>query len=320
MIKQQNIIKQTVLLALLSLPILSNAHPTLLSDAQLSSGGFFGLTTGLSVIILTVIIFVLLGIFITLLVLSRLKNELDKAQWEKDHPGEQYHSDKTFFEQIKAEGQIFFNRVNPNFVIVSVIGIIGLFSMVDWYQRAQDLGTQHGYAPEQPIKFNHKLHAGELGIQCQYCHTGAEKGKQAGIPPISTCMNCHSYVKEGAQYGNVEINKIKEAYNTKKPVRWVRIHNLPDHVYFNHSQHVVAGKVKCQTCHGAVQEMAKVQQISTLEMGWCINCHREMKIDDKNPYYASTYDFVKKHKEIQKNGASYTVAQMGGLECSKCHY
>ncbi|MDZ4838408.1 MAG: cytochrome c3 family protein [Bacteroidota bacterium] len=215
-------------------------------------------------------------------------------------------------------------RLNKTMFFLFLGLVIFLFSVVGWYGRAQDLGTQIGYAPEQPIKFNHKLHAGQYNIQCQYCHIGVEKGKQAGIPSLNVCMNCHNAIQQGPQYGKTEIAKIYKAMdydaekreygNNPNPVKWVRIHNLPDHVYFNHAQHVKAGKLQCANCHGAVNQMERVQQTATLEMGWCINCHREKQIDSKgNKYYAATYDFVEKHK-------AYTVAQMGGLECAKCHY
>lgn len=217
-------------------------------------------------------------------------------------------------------------NTNPIFVISTLSVVLFLFFCLDLYDRAQDLGTQVAYAPEQPIKFNHKLHAGQYGIQCQYCHTGVEKGKSANLPSLGTCMNCHNYINKGPQYGNTEIAKIyeyldydptkpiNERYgNNAKPVEWIRIHNLPDHVYFNHQQHVVAGKLDCANCHGAVNQMERLQQSSTLEMGWCINCHREKQVDTENPYYQGTFEFVKEHDK-------YTVATLGGLECSKCHY
>jgi preprotein translocase subunit SecG len=310
-----------ILLIVTSIFIPKITTASILIGAQSDIFGSAGVTSGLGVTILAICLVILAAIFIALLVLANIRKQIDEQKWTNENPDMPYpFPNKSMIENLKEQAVISFNKLNPNFIILTIVGIIAVFSISDWYNRAQDLGSQHGYAPEQPIKFNHKVHAGQLNIQCQYCHNGAEKGKQSGIPSLSTCMNCHNYVKEGHQYGTAEISKITEAYTNKKPVKWVRIHNLPDHVYFNHSQHVVAGKLKCQNCHGAVQEMEKVQQVSTLEMGWCINCHREMKIDETNPYYAQTYDFVKKHKEIKMNGAKYTVAQMGGLECAKCHY
>jgi len=281
------------------------------------------LTSDSVFIVLIVVALLLTTIFSTLLILvTRSKKQALKAQWESENPGQTYDGEgKTNLkENLQESFQKFNSKIQPTFIVLSIVGILTYIQLADWYNRAQDLGTQQGYAPEQPIKFNHKLHAGQYGIQCQYCHTGVEKGKQANIPSANICMNCHNYIKQGPQYGTAEVSKLTEYYAKKQPIKWVRIHNLPDHVYFNHSQHVVAGKIKCQQCHGAVQEMEKVAQSATLEMGWCINCHREMKIDDNNTYYAATFDFVKKHKQMKKEGQKYTVAQMGGLECAKCHY
>src|SRR5690606_23607738 len=123
---------------------------------------------------------------------------------------------------------------------------------------------------------------------CKYCHSTVEVSKQASVPAVSTCMNCHAYVDAKAKYdGKVspEIQKIRTAYETGTPIKWVRIHNLPDHAYFNHAQHVSVGKVECQTCHGPIETMAKVEQFSSLQMGWCVNCHRESKVDVKNNDY-----------------------------------
>jgi cytochrome c553 len=202
---------------------------------------------------------------------------------------------------------------NKTMLVISALGLVVLILFIGLYKRAQDLGTQIGYAPEQPIKFNHKIHAGQYGINCEYCHTGVEKAKNASIPSLSTCMNCHDYIKEGPQYGKTEIAKLVDHYNKGIPVKWVRIHNLPDFVYFSHAQHVKAGKLDCANCHGRVAEMERVTQVATLEMGWCVNCHREKAVDTSNPYYTATFDFIKKHKK-------YTIGQLGGLECSKCHY
>lgn len=187
------------------------------------------------------------------------------------------------------------------------------------------IGVYQGYRPEQPINFSHKIHAGQNGINCVYCHTAAEKGKNAGIPSLNVCMNCHTYVDQGPS-GKTEIAKIYAALDfdpaTKtygpnpKPVKWVRIHNLPDLAYFNHSQHVVVGKVECQKCHGEVQDEAVLAQNAPLTMGWCINCHRETSVQTAdNAYYD---DFIKRHQGAL-DGA-ITVDKIGGLECAKCHH
>ena len=195
--------------------------------------------------------------------------------------------------------------------------------------NAVSLGRQQGYQPTQPIKFSHATHAGINKIECQYCHDGARRSKHASIPGPSTCMNCHKAINKGPRYGTEEIGKIYKAagYNVDKqvydkpqiPLEWTRIHNLPDHVYFNHAQHVVAGKVKCQECHGKVEEMEVVQQHAPLSMGWCINCHRNKEVQFKDNKY---YEAYQGYHDALKNGtkSKVTVEDIGGLECQKCHY
>jgi len=208
------------------------------------------------------------------------------------------------------------NRRFIGFVIILTFIFVG-------YRAADssiDMGRSQGYAPDQPIKYSHKLHAGEMKIDCKYCHVGVEKGKQAGIPTVNICMNCHKAVDQTVNgTGKEEIQKIRDAYTNNKPIEWVRIHNLPDHVYFNHAQHVKAGQVACQTCHGQIQEMEVVAQNQPLSMSWCINCHRETKVQfNTNKYYGMYEDLHKEMKDGKVKGV--TEAMMGGLECQKCHY
>jgi len=200
-----------------------------------------------------------------------------------------------------------------------------------------NLGRQQGYAPEQPIAFSHKIHAGINKIDCQYCHSGARKGKSAVIPSLNVCMNCHKAIDKydgdelwNGKDGTSEIHKIyahigwdpekrrfKEGAETKN-IEWTRIHNLPDHVYFNHAQHVNAGKVECQTCHGPVEEMDVLKQHAPLSMGWCINCHRETEVQFDNEYYEHYEQF---HQELSSGERNkVTVEHIGGTECQKCHY
>src|SRR6266581_989105 len=155
-----------------------------------------------------------------------------------------------------------------SFLLGSAAGVCG----VGWVAVAgvSRLGVQKGYAPEQPIAFPHKVHAGDYGIPCLYCHYGARTSRHAGIPSASVCMNCHSMLEKQT----VEIEKLKEAVQMGRPIAWVKVHNLPDFVYFNHSQHVLNG-VQCQRCHGPVETMERVEQVSPLTMGWCLDCHRE---------------------------------------------
>ncbi len=211
---------------------------------------------------------------------------------------------------------------------------------------AVSLGRTKGYQPEQPIYYSHKVHAGTNQISCLYCHGGAQESKHANIPSVNICMNCHMaineyngkdkiYKEDGTEInGTAEIQKLYKyaGYDPNvskvwdagkgKPVEWVKIHNLPDHVYFNHSQHVKVGKVACQTCHGEIQKMDEVKQFADLSMGWCINCHRSTKVQFKENGFYSIYQ--KFHDDlangkIDKN-KGITVEKIGGTECQKCHY
>jgi len=208
---------------------------------------------------------------------------------------------------------------------------------------AMALGRSKDYQPEQPIYYSHKVHAGTNQISCQYCHIGVYQGKQATIPSVNICMNCHMSINEytGEKIFNEEgeeVNgtaQIQQLYkyagytpgkpwdaSKAKPIEWKRLHNLPDHVYFNHSQHVKAGKVACQTCHGEIQNMGEVKQFADLSMGWCINCHRETKVQFKDNGFYSIYE---KYHDDLKNGKidstkGITVEKIGGTDCQKCHY
>ena len=204
-----------------------------------------------------------------------------------------------------------------------------LFFVFALGKSAIGLGRQQGYQPSQPIKFSHAVHAGKNKIECQYCHYGAAESKHSNIPSVSTCMNCHMAIQSGPSYGKTEINKIYEAVGwdpatskyskTPKKVEWVRIHNLPDHVYFNHAQHVTAGKVECQTCHGPIETMEEVYQYSPLSMGWCINCHRNHDVQFVDNAYYNT--FKKFHDDMKAGDRKrVTVEDIGGTECQKCHY
>jgi mono/diheme cytochrome c family protein len=201
---------------------------------------------------------------------------------------------------------------SKEFIIIVSLLFVGVGVRSCWVGLLS-IGVEQNYAPVQPIPFSHKLHAGDNQIDCGYCHTGVYRGKNAGIPAVNICMNCHSGIKSGPQHGTKAIAKVIEAWETKKPIKWVRIHNLPDLAYFNHSQHTVVGGVKCETCHGPIAEMEVVKQFSPLTMGWCINCHRETAVNGKDNAY---YDKLM----AAHNGKKLTVEEIGGLECSKCHY
>ncbi len=214
---------------------------------------------------------------------------------------------------------IFLHRIK--WKIVPVIIFIGAFG---WQVKmivtdAIKLGRQESYAPDQPIKFSHKVHVGENGIDCMYCHTTVEQGKSAGIPAANLCMNCHIIVREGTNSGKFEIAKVVEANETGEPIDWIRIHNLPDHVFFSHAVHVGSGKLDCAQCHGPVEDMDIMEQHSDLSMGWCVNCHRDTKVDFGNNGYYEHY--IKMHEDL-KSGAidSVTAADIGANDCMRCHY
>ncbi|HMP29433.1 MAG TPA: c-type cytochrome, partial [Saprospiraceae bacterium] len=288
-------------------------------------------------------------------------------------------------EGIEYEKPSLLSVLTSKGLVTFLLFCLVIFGGYTTVNRAINLGRQQGYEPDQPIKFSHVTHAGINKIDCQYCHDGARRSKHSVIPAANTCMNCHSAIKVGSQYGTAEITKIyasigfdplnnkyvenyekmseeeikklytawmADAYVTDKglaaidsegedlvekqwrelkksltneqkktipgPIEWVRIHNLPDHAYFNHAQHVAIGKVACQTCHGEVEKMEVVKQYSPLSMGWCINCHRETEVKFSDNDYYNSYE--KFHTEI-KDGkrTKVTVADIGGLECQKCH-
>ena len=212
-------------------------------------------------------------------------------------------------------------------VVLSVVVLLIFGAHAAW-NLLTGVGVTQGYKPEQPIAFSHKLHSGENGVDCNYCHHSARHSKSSAIPSANVCMNCHTYINEGPS-GKEEIQKIYDAVGfdpekgkyiegyEQKPIKWIRIHNLPDLAYFNHSQHVVAGGIECQECHGPVEEMEVVEQHSSLTMGWCIECHRNTEVNvAENDYYEEM------HARFKENhpGEAFNVEAIGGLECGKCHY
>lgn len=231
---------------------------------------------------------------------------------------------------------------------ISFFSII-LFGVLGWWitELGIGLGRQKGYEPEQPIFFSHRVHAGLNQINCLYCHGNAWYSRHATVPSPNICMNCHAAINDyhgeklvrpdGRQVDpNAEIEKLYSytGYDPRKgrytkpghPIEWVKIHNLPDLVYFNHSQHVRVGKIQCQTCHGPVQEMDEVKQFAELSMGWCINCHRTTKVDfpegpngvHGNKFYSIYTSFFRDLRLGTKD--SITVKDIGGTDCQTCHY
>ena len=186
-------------------------------------------------------------------------------------------------------------------VLMGIVGMV-IAGGAGAYQLSR-IGIHQRYSPEQPIAFPHKVHAGDNKIPCLYCHSAARTSRHAGIPPASVCMNCHTILEKQT----VEIEKLKEAVQQQRPIRWVKVHNLPDFVYFNHSQHVVSG-VACQSCHGPVETMQRVEQVKPLTMGWCLQCHREHAKMPTGDFARAALSLTKKQKPV------------AGLDCASCHY
>jgi hypothetical protein len=271
------------------------------------SGSSFPVTLVL-VILLTVLLLVAL-------ILSRMTNALGRIHKEKEG------------KEVPPETPFLRSRKFITLVVLSVT------TLAVWWTstRAVDLQRQQGYEPTQPIAFSHQVHAGVNKIDCKYCHVGVERGKQAIIPSVNVCMNCHKTIRKGTFTGTKEIAKIYDAAGfdtltqtydlTKaKPIEWVRVHNLPDHVFFSHQQHVKVGKQECTTCHGAVEEMDVLRQDAPLSMGWCLDCHRSTNVQfQENQYYHENYEEY--HAKLRDNkDFAVTVEMVGGTECQKCHY
>ena len=254
-------------------------------------------------ILLIVLVVVLIVMVITLILIATvLSNYLKKNR-------ELSEEDAEVLNQRFDIGKILKSKVVRGLALA--IFVVALLDLT--LDKVMGVGIQQHYQPKQPIAFSHKLHAGDHKIDCNYCHTSVYKSRNANIPSANICMNCHSQIKKES----AEIKKIYSAIEKNRPIEWVRIHNLPDLAYFNHSQHTKVGGVECQTCHGPIETMDVVYQYSPLTMGWCINCHRETPLNTQgNAYYAN---LVKLHAG-QNAGAPFTVSSNGGTECSKCHY
>ena len=240
--------------------------------------------------------------------------------------------------KIKPSTPIWKLFIRNQFLVFCSVVFFLLSSAYFAYGWLMQVGIDQGYMPIQPIHYSHKIHSGANQIDCQYCHSSARVSKHSGIPSLNVCMNCHENIAEYNGEEDLEKGYTKDFYTSEikklykavgwdeerriytgdvEPVKWVRIHNLPDFVYFNHSQHVNVAGIECQTCHGPVEEMEIAYQHSSLTMGWCINCHRESNIKVKdNDYYTKIHEELSKKYGVEK----LTIAQMGGLECGKCHY
>ncbi|MFK8043999.1 MAG: cytochrome c3 family protein [Crocinitomicaceae bacterium] len=285
-------------------------------------------------------------LLVVIIAVSGVSKDLKNAELDKE--GKPMNPDESFFTTSRRWLWQNFNVVFF-FAFVSLIGLLTL-----GFNDLQQIGVYENYSPDQPIKYSHKTHAGKLGIECKYCHNSVEKSKSAGIPTVNVCMNCHKAIGEGPEYGTTEIQKIYDAAGfdgdvleytgETDPIRWVKVHNLPDHVYFNHSQHVKVGGLDCKQCHGdmtkeTVGRVMPIEELNALEenkikftrptmtMGWCIECHGEKEIDiqsaDKGTYYNEIHNRLLTDKvtyQKYKEDGKVTVAELGGWECAKCHY
>ena len=265
----------------------------------------------LMAIIIILIIVLLIAVIALILAARTLVKHLKEAKGLDEADQEVVSQEFDFFGFLKSNSFVG--------LVIFVFTVVVLKTLID---GAFTIGVQQGYQPTQPIAFSHKIHAGEYEIDCQYCHTGVNKSKSANIPSPNICMNCHTQVKKESEeiqkiYAAIDYNPDTQTYGSNtKPIEWIRIHNLPDLAYFNHSQHVKVAGLECETCHGPIKEMDVVYQYSTLTMGWCINCHRETNVNTKgNEYYDK---LVKLHSEQSKEPMK--VEDIGGLECAKCHY
>lgn len=291
----------------------ANAAPQQQAAAAPAAGGAGGdgaaggggdpseLYTGLTILVTVLAVAVFALILIIAVVLIALKAKQEDRQFEWTQVGEVF---KRIFTNKFAVGTV-------SFVIVA----LALTGIVNF---ARSIGLHQGYKPVQPIAFSHVIHAGQYEIDCEYCHIGVRKSKSATIPSTNICTNCHHErggIVEGERYGTEELAKVLASAKNDEPIEWVRIHNLPDLVYFNHSQHVAVAGLECEQCHGPVEEMEEVYQYSVLSMGWCINCHRETEVDvTKSDYYQTV------HSAYLGSEEKVTVETLGGLSCSRCHY
>ena len=269
-------------------------------ESSVASDNFY-LSVGLNLFLLIIIIFVLF----------RFTNLSKKYVILKDSQSKGKLLDYKDLEIVQNRFDFKKFLRSNKFVGIASFIFIGVFvkSCIDGLYT---VGIQQNYQPTQPIAFSHKVHAGQYEIDCNYCHTGVNISKSANIPSVNICMNCHNAINTDKP----EIQKILTAYEENRPIEWVRVHNLPDLAYFNHKQHVAVGGLDCATCHGPIEEMDVVYQYSELTMGWCINCHRETEVNAKgNDYYKK---LVELHNSSSKKPMK--VEDIGGLECSKCHY
>ena len=214
---------------------------------------------------------------------------------------------------------IFTKIIKRRWIHITVFFVTAVFIGNTIVINARNMGLSANYSPYQPIKFSHKIHVKENKIECIFCHNSPEYSRESGIPSTNVCMICHNKINKGEMTGQFEINKIKKSFKNKQPIEWVKIHNLPDHVFFSHAQHVNVGKIDCKTCHGAIDEMNMTSQYSSLSMGWCVKCHRENEVQFENNAFYSNHEEL--HNDLKSRKiTNVTADKIGANNCAKCHY
>jgi mono/diheme cytochrome c family protein len=295
-------------------------------------------------------VWILMGVVFVIIIMAvgGVRRQLRNAT--REHDGQTVNDDLSFGQEFKAWAWKYKRYVGIGGLVITLSLIVSLFLSL------YSIGVLEDYQPSQPIEFPHDIHAGKNGIDCKYCHNSAIDGKTAGIPTVNVCMNCHKQINGNTPEQQEKIAKIYAAAGwnpttqkysgVTKEIIWNKVHVLPDHVYFNHQQHVVAGQVDCKQCHGDMTKMnetAKVQPVSelnkiegnvpltkaTLTMGWCIECHAEKEIsagslDSKGSnYYNEIHNRLLKDRKLYNKfleDKKVTVKELGGWECAKCHY
>lgn len=203
----------------------------------------------------------------------------------------------------------------------SIVGVVVLAGAISFAAVALDWSNYNTGAFQektQPVQFSHRHHRGDDGISCRYCHTSVEVSENAGLPPMQTCMNCHSQIWADSPY----LEPVRASWRTGRAVEWRKVHDLPDYVYFNHSAHVNKG-VGCSTCHGDVESMAVLFQVAPLKMSWCLDCHRapELNLRPRDQIYNTKWKSPANQREVGLQlKESYKVLNAGVLtSCSTCH-
>ena len=201
----------------------------------------------------------------------------------------------------------------PLYVLSGLALLVSFIVFVFWYWMSPK-NLEVGYAPTQPVPYSHKLHVSELGLDCRYCHTQVENSSHSNIPNTETCMNCHTQIKADSP----NIVKLKDSYVNNKPIEWVKVHKLPDYVYFNHSRHVTAG-ISCYSCHGRVDQMEVVHQVKPLSMSWCLECHRAPENHLRPREFVTKLDWKADNQVETGRQIKEAYKIQPGEDCSTCH-